>query len=300
MRITVITCTHNPRSDYFARVLDALCRQTLSINDWEYVVIDNASVRAVEDAFDLSWHPRALILREETLGLTPARIRGIREAAGEILVFVDDDNVLDPDFLEQALRIADERPYLGAWSGQCRPGFEVPPAEWTRKYWGNLVIRQFDRDVWSNLPRLADTMPCGAGLVVRREVARCYVQLHEEGCRTVQLDRAGGALLSGGDNDLAACASEVGLGMGLISAMRLTHLIAPERLTLDYLKRLAEGISYSSVILDAVWGGAQVPRTTMGRMADRFRLMRLSEPHRSIAAAYNRGRDRARRFLVSR
>ena len=52
--------------------------------------------------------------------------------------------------------------FLGAWSGQCLPEFEAPPPEWTRRYWGTLCIREFDKDVWSNLPLLPETMPCGA------------------------------------------------------------------------------------------------------------------------------------------
>jgi hypothetical protein len=58
-------------------------------------------------------------------------------------------------------------------------------------YWGNLVVREFDNDVWSDLSWLSDTMPCGAGLCVRREVALHYLMLHESGKRSFQFDRAG-------------------------------------------------------------------------------------------------------------
>src|SRR5947209_2994528 len=175
LSLSVIVCTHNPRDDYFARCVAGLSAQTLSRDRWELIVIDNASAPGRGPREDLSWHPRARLLHETTLGLTPARLRGIREAAGETLVFVDDDNVLDADFLEATLRVAAEKPFLGAWSGQCRPEFETQPPEWTRRYWGNLVIREFDTDVWSNLPRLAESMPCGAGLCVRRQVAAHYL-----------------------------------------------------------------------------------------------------------------------------
>lgn len=291
--LSVVICTHNPRSDYFGRTLDALKAQTLPGADWELLVIDNASKEPVGQRFDLSWHPGARIVREDKLGLTPARLRGIAEAQGELLVFVDDDNVLDADFLETAQRIALERPYLGSWSGQCRPGFEQEPPEWTRRYWGNLVIRQFDADKWSNLPRLAETMPCGAGLCVRRDVARHYLALNQAGKRSVQLDRTGTSLMSGGDNDLAACACDLGLAVGLMSALKLTHLISPGRLTEDYLTRLADGIAYSSVLLDAERGIAPVPRGTMGRLADMVRAAMLPGVHRRILRAFYRGRDRA-------
>lgn len=265
---------------------------------WELVVVDNRSDGPVVERIDLSWCLTARIVREEKLGLTHARLRGIREATGELLVFVDDDNVLDPDFLETALHTAEENPFLGSWSGQCRPGFEAPPPEWTRRYWGNLCIREFAQDVWSNLPRLPDTMPCGGGLCVRRNVALRYLHLHESGKRTLQFDRTGKSLMSGGDNDLAACACDLGLGVGLIASLKLTHLIPPERLTVDYLARLAEGIHYSSALLDSEYGIRSGQRTAMGRTADFLRIMRLKQPHRQILRAAFRGRDRAMQQLL--
>jgi glycosyltransferase involved in cell wall biosynthesis len=260
-------------------------------------MVDNRSDEPVASRVDVSWHPSHRILREETLGLTPARLRGIRESKEDLLVFVDDDNVLDPDFLETALGSAKEKQFLGAWSGQCRPEFEQQPPEWTRRYWGNLVIREFDRDIWSNLPRLPDTMPCGAGLCVRREVAAHYLHLHDSGKRSFQFDRTGRSLLSGGDNDLAACACDMGLGVGLIASLKLTHLIPAERLTEEYLARLAEGIYYSSTLLDAEHGIRADRRTLLGSFADFLRIMQLKQPQRQILRAAFRGRDRATQQL---
>jgi hypothetical protein len=291
--LCVIICTHNPRSDYLRRCVDALGSQTLPPNRWELVFVDNRSDEPVADRVDLSWCSAARIVREETLGLTHARLRGIRETTGDLLVFVDDDNVLDADFLETALRVGKEKPFLGSWSGQCRPGFEEPPPEWTRRYWGNLVIREFDKDVWSNLPRLPQSMPCGAGLCVRRDVALHYLHLHESGKRLFQFDRTGGSLLSAGDNDLAACACDIGLGLGLIAALKLQHLIPPQRLTVDYISHLAEGIAFSSTLLDAERGTRTGRRMALGRAADFLRIMRLKQPHRRILKASLRGRNRA-------
>lgn len=125
--LSVITCSHNPREGYLAQVFDALKKQTLDQQRWEYLLIDNASANPLAARSDLSWHSNARPIREEKLGLTHARLRGIREARGSILVFVDDDNVLDADYLEQVVHVSDEWPRLGAWGGQTRPRFEVPP-----------------------------------------------------------------------------------------------------------------------------------------------------------------------------
>ena len=299
--VSVITCTHNPRPDYLAETIEALARQSLPLDRWEYLLIDNASSPERTPRVDLSWHPQARMIREENLGLTPARLRGIREAQGDLLVFVDDDNVLDPNFLEEALRVPRQKPFLGSWSGQCRARFEEAPPEWTRRYWGNLVIREFDSDVWSNMPRLPETMPCGAGLCIRRVVAQRYLALHENGDRKrFQFDRTGDSLISGGDNDLAACACELGMGIGLISALKLTHLIPPERLTLSYLTRLTEGIEFTSTLLD-IECGIQVPhRGPLGLLADQLRLLRLRGPHREIRRAVHRGRTKAMKLLSDR
>ena len=298
MDATVVICTHNPRETYLRRCLDGLRAQTLDRQRWEMLLVDNHSDRPLADRVDVSWHPGARLLREERLGLTPARLRAIREAAGAILVFVDDDNVLDGDFLEAALHVANEKPFLGSWSGQCRPEFEEPPPAWTRRYWGNLVIREFDEDVWSNLPRLAESMPCGAGLCVRLAVAQRYAALHDSGQRLFQFDRTGTSLLSGGDNDLAGCACILGQGVGLVASMKLTHLIPRERLTEEYLARLAEGIHFSSTLLDAAYGSPLQRRGLLGAAVDFARTLRVKPPHRRILRAAYRGRDRALRELA--
>jgi glycosyltransferase involved in cell wall biosynthesis len=290
--LSVVLCTHNPRLDYIQRCLGALRNQTFSSHRWEMLLVDNRSDELINGRINVSCHPQAKIIREEALGLTAARLRGIRESKGNLLVFVDDDNVLDPDYLETAQRTADDKPFLGSWSGQCRPEFETTPPEWTRRYWGNLVIREFDRDIWSNLPRLPESMPCGAGLCVRREVALHYIDLHESGNRSFQFDRNGKSLLSGGDNDLAACACDVGLGVGLISSLKLTHLISAERLTEDYLARLCEGIFSSAVVLDHLRLPGAAAKLYKIRWHEPVRALLSRGPHRKIQLACLRGRRR--------
>lgn len=295
--LSVILCTHNPRPDYLAATMEALRFQTLPTDQWELLLIDNASAPEKAPKVDLSWHPQARLIEEKKLGLTPARLCGIREAKGELLVFVDDDNVLDPNYLETAWQIARERSYLGSWSGQCRPRFDETPPEWTRRYWGNLVIREFQEDRWSNLPRLADTMPCGAGMCVRRAVADHYLRMHETGNRSFQFDRTGDSLISGGDNDLAAGACDLGLGVGLIALLKLQHLIAPGRLTADYLTRLAEGIHFSSVLLDGARNREAAIAVWKVKWHHYLRAALNSQPHRNIQFAVLRGRKRGVELL---
>jgi len=301
--ISVILCTHNPRRDYIDRTLDALRAQTLDRRDWELIIVDNASDQRLDNAFDLSWHPSGRLVREIELGLTPARLRGIRESRGETLVFVDDDNVLEHDYLEQVRRITDSHPFLGAWSGSVEGEFESPPPEWTRRYWGNLVIRDVSRDAWSNIYWDARTTPLGAGLCVRRNVALEYLRLHDHRIRTFRMDRSGASLVSGGDNDLAACAIDLGLSSGVIASLRMKHLIPTERLTEEYLLRLIEGVSYSAIILHSFRPHARpavLERGLVGKTADVLRKVRMSRRERRFHKAVVRGESRARKELSAR
>ena len=299
--LSVITCSHNPRADYLARVLEALRAQTMHVQQWEYLLIDSASTDPLEPRIDLGWHPHSRCVREQEAGLTRARLRGIAEAKGDLLVFVDDDNVLDPDFLEQAVHIYDGRPDIGSWSGASRPGFDEPAPSWTRRHWGNLVIRDVPRDMWSNLPMLPDTMPCGAGLCVRRQVAEHYAALHHDGKRPIALDRNGTSLLSGGDNDLAACACDIGLGVGIFGALRLTHLIPASRLSESYLLSLAENIALSSIVLRSFRAeSAPIAAPTLkSQLADTLRLATMKARDRRVFRAVRRGERRAREELAA-
>src|SRR5665213_4011640 len=148
MELSVIICTHNPRVDYLTRTLDALKAQTLPKEEWELLLIDNASKEPLAGKWGLSWHPNARIIREEQLGLTPARLRGVKESSSELLVFVDDDNVLFSDYLVECFQIAKTWPILGAWGGQHFPEFEggTPPEKWKVDLWTST----FSRDLWSN------------------------------------------------------------------------------------------------------------------------------------------------------
>jgi hypothetical protein len=223
--------------------------QTLPHDCWELILIDNASDTLLASEIELSWHSHAQHIREEELGLTPARLRGIRESKAETLVFVDDDNVLNSDYLETALHISTSWTVLGIWGGQIEPAFEVEPPEWTKPYWVNLAIREFERDKWSNLPNHSEALPCGAGLCMRRVVAVEYAKQVTAAPERMKLGRKGKLLTSSEDTDIALTACHMGLGMGQFVALKLTHLLPAHRLQEDYLLKLEEGLAYSGVML---------------------------------------------------
>ncbi len=255
--VSVIICSHNPTTAYFNRVLDALKSQTLPQEKWELLLIDNASQEPLVDRIDLSWHPNSRHVYEEKLGLVNARLRSLKETHGKLCVFVDDDNVLDTDYLRFALEISETCPMIGAWSGQIVPDFVGgTPEEWTRPMWGLLALDQFEKDVWSNID-MFETMPVGAGMCIRKAVGQQYVHLLETDPRRLILGRRGqtGAILaSNEDTDMALSAIDIGLGIGKFTRLKLTHIIPTSRLTEEYLLKILKGIVYSMRVLHYLRG----------------------------------------------
>ena len=290
---SVIICAHNPRLDYFDKVVSALKAQTLPLEQWELLLIDNASKQQLASVINLSWHPHARHIREDQLGLTPARLRGIREATAETLIFVDDDNVLDDDYLERALYVGEKFPFIGVWGGQIRGEFEVPPPEWAKPYLPYLAIYEFAQDKWSNLLHQYETTPSGAGLCVRKSIAEKYAELIQNDPRRLGLDRKGKLLTSCGDSDLAFTACDMNFGTGRFTALKLTHLIPANRLEETYLLRLVEGIAYSSTILESFRGKfpPQVQtRFSLGAKVLEFYLYLMTNPRvRRFQRVYKRG-----------
>jgi glycosyltransferase involved in cell wall biosynthesis len=128
--ISVVVCSYNPRDGYMRRVMAALRPQIFPLEKWELLLVDIASTNLLSATWDLSWHPSARRVREDEQGLSFARRRGILEARGDVVVFVDDNNVVAPDYLSQVEAMMQDTS-IGAAGGAAVPVFEenvCPPA----------------------------------------------------------------------------------------------------------------------------------------------------------------------------
>lgn len=257
-KVSVIICTHNPREEYFQRVLEALENQLLPRDQWELLIVDNASEVALEEKWNLSWHPCGRFIREDNLGLTPARIRGIREAVGEILVFVDDDNVLSPEYLSVALELMNSHPWIGALGGSTVGEFEVQPESWWKGRLENLAILDVKKKAWACLAGMAALdlfTPCGAGMVIRKIAASGWAESAAKDPLRLGLDRKGKNLTGYGDTDIVLFVCSMGLAIGRFPELSLTHLIPSARLQKSYFIKLTEGNATSCAILRYVREG---------------------------------------------
>jgi len=250
MDLTVVIPTHNPDLRRFRATLDGLRRQTLATDRWTTLVIDNASSSfPAERDFANVRPPNFHLVHEPQLGLSAARRRGLRDTTTPFVVFADDDNVLAPDYLVNALAIFAAHPRVGLAGGKSLPQFESAPPAWSREFFPLLALRDpGDAEIVSQGLRPAGAThnqyptcaPIGAGMAAR--VAALQVWLDRPAALS---DRRGDELSSAGDNDIVLCALRAGWEVGYFPQLRLTHLIPAARLDATYLARLNRGIQRS-------------------------------------------------------
>ena len=109
---TVVIPTHN-RSDALAETLLRLARQDFD-GPWEAVVVNNRCTDDTDEVVRRQNFPVPLrLVHEETPGAAAARNRGAREARGEILIFIDNDILVPPDFIRRHAETLRANP--GCW-----------------------------------------------------------------------------------------------------------------------------------------------------------------------------------------
>src|SRR6187455_751958 len=131
MRVSICICTFN-RARLLQQTLERVARAAVP-NDvsLEVVVVDNNSSddtpRVIEEA------ARSLPIRsvrEMTPGIAAARNAAVRAAGGEIFLWLDDDVLIEPDWIQRYVSAVRANPGVSLFGGPVRPHFEGTPPSW--------------------------------------------------------------------------------------------------------------------------------------------------------------------------
>ncbi len=167
-RVSVVVCTRD-RSHALRRCLRALTK--LDYREYEVVVVDNASVGA-ETAEVVAATPFRYV-REDRPGLDWARNRGIAESRSEIIAYVDDDAVVDPNWLV-AIVAAFEDPAVDAVTGLVLAAELTWPAQHVFEQYGGMGKGMNRRDLDGSRMTAAERVAAhyagvGANMAFRRQ-----------------------------------------------------------------------------------------------------------------------------------
>lgn len=254
--ITIIIPTYNPNIIRLNRTIQGIINQ--SVTNWECIIINNNSTQLFET--EIIKHPQLKVVQQPKQGLTYARLKGFEEAKGDIIIMVDDDNVLEKNYLKHCLDIFEQHPNLGAIGGNISPEFETIPPQWTEEFWGKLAIRNLGDKVIisennaatksqiinhkSKIQTYPLCAPVGAGMAIKTLALKKYInQIQSQ--QTAISDRSGNSLTSSGDNEIVMQILLSNYQVGFFPQLNLIHLVPANRLTKKYLAKLNEGIMQS-------------------------------------------------------
>lgn len=260
--ISVAICAHNS-ADRLPETLRHLATQREAGCRWEVVVIDNASTDGTAEAARRLWPADApaplRVFLEPRKGLTHARERAFAEANGEVLVFVDDDNWLAPDYLARVARTFGDDPTLAALGGRVEGVFETTPGPMLLPHLRHLAVGGSEGKIDDKTGRVMWLW--GAGLCLSVPAVR---KLKTAGFRSVLVGRKGNSLLSGEDSELCLALVAAQFRLCYDDALRLRHFMPRWRTETDYLTKVYRGHERSNVILGYYWswcyGGGPVDR----------------------------------------
>jgi glycosyltransferase involved in cell wall biosynthesis len=267
--VSVVICCHNSAA-LLPQTLAHLARQVVRPSEhWEVIIVDNGSTDGSADVALRSWPPGApaplRVVSEPKIGLAYARARGIQEARGEIISFVDDDNWLCREWVQTAADVMRNHPEAGALGGIVEPRFDGERPAWFAPV-AYLYATGPEGEPSGDVTGVH--MLCGAGLSVRRSA---LADIQGKGFRPIAVGRQGTGLGAGEDSEMTYCLRLSGWRLRIDPRLRLTHFLPARRLSWTYARRLAYGSAFATPERDALVYACKPPRTGV---TYRLRLLR--------------------------
>ena len=246
-KVTVAIPTYN-RAAFLRQTLAGIVAQQFPREHFEVLVIDNNSkdqTRAVVEEF-ATHHPAPRYLFEPRQGLNHARNRAIAEARGEIILFGDDDILVQPDWLAQMVvpLLADGSRRIGAVGGEVIPVFPDGLPDWVSQWHSQLAFRP------DAGPLPAKDSPMGANLAFPKWV------FDRVGEFTLGLDRNAGNYFSGGDGEMIRRVRAAGFEVWFAPAAAVKHQMPASRTTCSCAARHGFDSARSRVVERAAQPGA--------------------------------------------
>ena len=224
-RISTVICTHN-RSGLLAQALESLCHQSLPKDDYEVLVIDNASTDDTEAVTRSFRDGRAHVtyLQEPVLGLSRARNLGLQEARGRYVAFLDDDAIAESGWLEEILAaFAEVEPAPGCVGGKILPNWQLPRPFWLH----DVLMRSLSVIDWADEAFFVEP----PYFLVGTNIAYDRSLVLKIGGFDENLGRIGKALLSNDEIELISRVKATGRLAYYTPKAVVSHLISRARLT---------------------------------------------------------------------
>ena len=257
IEISAVIATYE-RAFLLEGTLRALAAQKVPESlEWEIVVVDNNSqdgtANIVNTFSKTSTIPVGYAL-EPRQGLSNARNRGIQEARGAIIAFIDDDVLPAPDWIVQVGATIDRWDAHGI-GGRILPRWDAPPPLWltrSQHFMDRLAIMDVDESRVLSFPMKGRPQVWGANMAFRREVfdkVGGFDQAH---------GMVGTKLFRGEEVELVNRALKHGLRIVYDPAVMVLHRIGEGRLQKGYFRKMEFDAAQGEIHATSVERGSPV------------------------------------------
>lgn len=243
MELSIIISTYN-NAVSLIRTLNSVAKQDADKAIWECVVVNNNSTDNTAEmvaAFAKEHSDINIKLVDEAQqGLSYARNRGIAEAEGQFLAFIDDDETINEGFVSAYLDLFHNHGAF-AGAGALKVRYDSARPKWMSYYTEKMIANPLDLgDTIITITRTVT--PTGGNMAFNREVFNIY------GNFDTSLGRKGQALLGGEENELFDRIRDLGERIIYTPYAIAYHHIADKKLTAEYFDKLSYGIGVSKRI----------------------------------------------------
>lgn len=250
---SVVVCSYN-REKYIADAIESLTNQTLDKSLYEILIIDNNSTDSTgEIARDYvqKYEPTHQIryVKETNQGLCFARNRGIQEAQGKFIVYIDDDGIADPNFLEVQYHFLTDFDYVIGLGGKIIPRYVDGKPKWIDGILEGLVSKVDHGD--KVFQYTGKKYPVGCNMTYRKDI------LEQVGMFDTGIGQVGDNLVRGDETELYERIKKLNRPVYYLPKSRVEHVIENKRLTRDHIRKMSEGVGIGRRILydKADWKG---------------------------------------------
>lgn len=237
----IIICTYNGEK-VIKRAIESILKQNSYkklINN--FFIVDNNSKdnsKQIIKEFEKTTENLKYLFQPKQ-GLSNARLKGVKNAKSKWIVFVDDDNVLEQNWLINAKKYIEENVNIGAFNGAVIPLIEeaLTEEEVTNleiAYKGLACTHLKKENINLDEKRHPCRLPFGAGLVIRTKELK---ELAEDGWLKSE-GRKGKKIISGEDTEMVEYLLEKGYQSGYQPLCLINHVMGKERLDQKYLIKL--------------------------------------------------------------
>jgi glycosyltransferase involved in cell wall biosynthesis len=272
VQVSVVVCTYN-RADILSRCLRALARQEFRPEEYEIVVVDNASTdhtAAVARYFPReAGGPEVRYLFEPRRGLSHARNMGAQQARGPVVTYVDDDAIAEPGLVREMNKVFREHPDAGVAGGRIELSLPDQLPGWYTEYFQGYYSH-FDLGL-AETTRVGEVWqyPFGANISYSRQA------LERAGWFNTRMGRVGKDSSGGEEIDATCRIAALGYGVYYVPHAAVTHVILPSRLRREHITRSASAAGknwayYEVELLQGkaagVWKDAVALLATVGQL----------------------------------